>query len=85
VIARTQRTLTGFELLPGKRLEEVSEEGGGGNEFESGNKILIFMSVSSKMRLKLKIRKLATIGRKLKLCLNAIMQCENRDTICVEI
>ena len=85
VITRTQGTLTGLELLPGKRLEKVSEEGGGGDEFESGNKILIFMSVSSKMRLKLKSRKLATIGRELKLCLHAIMQCENRDTICVKI
>ena len=35
------------------------------------------------MRFKLDI--LSTVGRSLKLCSNAIMQCEDRDTIVVEI
>ena len=57
VITRAQGTLTGLELFPGKRLEEVCKEGGGGDEFESRNKIFIFVSISSKMGLKVGNRK----------------------------
>jgi len=85
VITRTQGTLTSLELLPRKRLEEVSKEGGGRDEFESRNKIFIFVSISSKMRLKLGSREWTTVGRKLKLCLHTIMQREDWDTVCVKI
>ena len=84
VIARSQGTLTSLEFLPRKRLEEVCKEGGGRDEFESRNKILIFVAISSEMGLELGSRKWATVGRKLELCLHTIMQREDRDTVCVK-
>ena len=84
VIARSQGTLTGLEFLPRKRLEKVRKEGGGRDEFESRNKILIFVTISAEMRLELGGRKWATVGRKLELCLHTIMQREDRDTVGVK-
>ena len=84
VIARSQGTLTGLEFLPRKRLEKVRKEGGGRDEFESRNKILIFVTISTEMRLELGGGEWATVGRKLELCLYTIMQREDRNAVGVK-
>ena len=81
VITRSQGTLTSLEFLPRKRLEEVCKEGGGGDEFESRNKILIFVAISAEVGLQLGSRKWATVGRKLELCLHTVVQREDWDTV----
>ena len=50
-VGRTQGTLASLEFLPRKRLEKVGEEGGGGDKFKGRDEILIFMSVTTKVRL----------------------------------
>ena len=85
MITRTQGALASLEFLPRKRLEEVSKECGGRDEFESRDEILIFVSISSEVGLQLGSRKWATVGRKLELCLHTIMQREDWDTVRVKV
>ena len=73
VVTRTQGTLSSLEFIPGKRLEEVSKECRGRYEFESRDKILIFVSISAEVGLKVESGKGTTIGLLLELCLHPIV------------
>ena len=66
-------------------MEKVSEECGGRNKFEGGNKVFIFVSISIEVGLQLGRREWATIGSKLELRLHTIMQREYQDTIRVKV
>ena len=74
MVTRTQGTLTSLEFLPRKRLEKVGKEGGGRDKFKGRDEILVFMSVTTKVRLQLRLGEGATIGGLLELCLHAIRQ-----------
>jgi len=85
VVTRTQRTLASLEFIPGKRLEKVGEECGGGYKFKGRDEVLIFMSVATKVRLQLRGGEWATIGCLLELRFHAIMQREDWYTVCVKV
>ena len=57
MVTRIQGIFASLEFLSRKRLEKVGEEGRGGDKFEGRDKILIFMSVTTKVRLQLLLEK----------------------------